>query len=270
MKKGPAPAHTADLVDRLVDLAHLIEKQEQIEESLSEMVTHIAAAAVRAGRCSIMLLKQKEGPQQFRLKICSHNGHLVAVKIAEDTDLDESISGHVAKTGRALLVNDITASPFATKARHPHTNNSCFLSAPILSHEGVAGVINFSEPLGREIFDEHDLSVARLSGLLIGRSLQVAHLQNLLKSRYLLFAISQESEPFRNGTIALDGRNSGEMAKILSRTFYREMTKAGFSTDEILGAATQIISLLGERVARLKGKQKAEETGRPDKEGGAD
>lgn len=256
--KSREDAPDNDVVDRLAGIAAFIERQEQLEESHHELVG-LAAAALKAAHCSLMLLKHHDSAKQFRLKVFSHSGHLDEQTVTQETGLDESIAGQVVITGKAIIVDDINSSAYARKARRPRSGNTCFMSAPIPMFEQIAGVINFAEPLERKVFTDHDLLLARLSGLLIGRSLQVAQLQNLMKSRYLHFVISQESAPFMDGTITLDGRNAPEMAKILSRTFYREMTKAGFGTDEILGAATEIISLLGERVARLKSKQSSEE-----------
>ncbi len=254
MEKKRSEPLSVDIADRLVSMAGFIERQEQVDEALYELV-RLAAAALQAGRCSIMLLKHKEGTKQFRLKVSSHIGHLPESAVSQETPLDETIAGHVVMTGQALCIEDIDCSPFAPKARRPSAGSASFLSAPILMQESVAGVINFSEPQGRAAFTGADLVIAKLTGLLVGRSLQVVQLQNLLKSRYLHFAISQESAPFQDGTITLDGKNTAEMAKILSRTFYREMTRAGFGADEILGAATEIISLLSERVSRLRTRQ---------------
>ncbi|HSW65003.1 MAG TPA: GAF domain-containing protein [Dissulfurispiraceae bacterium] len=248
-----------DIVDSLAGIAAFIERQEQLDESFHELVA-LAAAALKTGHCSLMLLKQHGDAKQFRLKVFSHSGHLHEQAVTQEAGLDECIAGQVVTTGRAIRVDDISTSPYARKARRPQSGSTCFLSAPIPMYDKIAGVINFSEPLDRNVFTEHDLLLARLSGLLIGKSLQAAQLQNLMKSRYLHFAISQESAPFIDGTLSLDGRNAQEMAKILSRTFYREMTKAGFGAEDILGAATEIISLLSQRVARLKSKQSPDET----------
>lgn len=67
-------------------------------------------------------------------------------------------------------------------------------------------------------------------------------MQSLLRSNYAQFALAQE----RNLEFISIGQNPGSAAKILAKTFYNEMSKAGFGADHIITTATEILSLLSE------------------------
>jgi hypothetical protein len=50
--------------------------------------------------------------------------------------------------------------------------------------------------------------------------------------------------------VAQSIQNPSQLSKLLARSFYREMTRAGFDFNQIIGAATEIISELASNVRK--------------------
>jgi hypothetical protein len=86
----------------------------------------------------------------------------------------------------------------------------------------------------------------------------VVQLQNLLKSRFAQLALAKESEALA-GAMIPSGQDSGKVAKFVARTFYRELTKAGFGAEQIIDTATEIISLLGAQVRSHSSRSKRQQ-----------
>jgi len=82
--------------------------------------------------------------------------------------------------------------------------------------------------------------------LLVGKSVQVSQLQGLLKSRFAQMAVVSEAQGLLAGAFTAESLDTGKVVKMVAKTFYREMTKAGFRREHIVSAATEIISLLSE------------------------
>ena len=242
-----------DLTYKLHHLSSFIESQVSLDENLHELVL-MAANIMKVENCSIMLLKDKEDGEDITLRVFAHSGHLPEVASREAMKIKEGIAGRVAATGRPLFIEDIDRSKYAPLKRGKYKSKG-FMSAPIIIHERVAGVINANTPKGRPALMKKDFELLKVVSLLIGKSLQVIQLQNLLRSRYVQFAIAKEKEmnevPFC--------RNNDELAKIRTRAFYNEMIKAGFAPDHIITAATEILSLLNKNQSNEDSKS---QTGR--------
>jgi signal transduction protein with GAF and PtsI domain len=237
-----------NLITKLTEISNFLEQQTTLDESLHELAV-MAAHILNVRNCSIMLLKD-ETPRSFRLRIFSNYGYLPEEAYQEAVKLNEGIAGYVAATGQALLIENIEDSKFSSAARHKDEKNKCFISAPIFKNNRVKGVINIHNPENGRCFDHEDLNLLRLVALLIGKSTQVIQLKNLLKSRYAQFAMAKEAETQIGSKIAPSLLDTDRMAKILAKTFYKELTKAGLNTDQIIGIATEILSLLSEKLKK--------------------
>jgi len=74
--------------------------------------------------------------------------------------------------------------------------------------------------------------------------LQVRYLRHLLESRFAQLALLQETRADPAPTPGLAYRNPEQVAKILARSFFREMHRAGFGSAQILSAASELIGQL--------------------------
>lgn len=233
----------AGFITELFGLSSFLEHQTHLERSLRDLAV-MAAQLLQVNNCSIMLLKDDpDQPSGPRLRVATHHGHLPEAAYRESVGLNEGIAGQVASSGRPLLIEDIRRSDFAAKARR-NAPAGGFVSVPIPAGDHVIGVLNISEPTDGRALGQRDLALTTIVALVVGRSIQVNQLQHLLRSNFIQLALARETRDTPLGTLNEITRNGGRMAKVLAKTFFREMRDAGFGTDHILSAATEIISLL--------------------------
>lgn len=207
-----------------------------LDGSLRE-IAQTAAQLFPGSVCSIMLLEGDD------LVVRTHYGDLPEAAYQE---APAGIAAKIAAGGEPRMVNDILDSPFAPLARRPGEKGGGFLSAPIRSGGRIVGVINISDRSGSKRFSRRDLHLLTFPTQLVARTLEASRLEGLLRSRLMQTALArrpgQEIVPL--------APDSDRLASMVAKTFYREMTRAGFGTDQIIRAATEIISLLGTRVKK--------------------
>jgi len=244
-------SHQQDSFIKLVGLTTFLEKQTSLDDSLNELAA-ISANILDVKNSSIMLFLDEDNTKEFRLRVFAKFGPLPDVAFQEAAKVNEGIAGQVAENGQPLLIRDITKSPYLPLARRPEESHKCFISVPIVIGCKVIGVINFSNPVTNHILDRHDLDRANFVALLVGKSIQVLHLQNILKSNFLQYAIAHETKEFANTAITTLSQDPARLVKIVAKTFYRELTSAGFGARHIIEAATEIISLLSRTLNKHK------------------
>jgi L-methionine (R)-S-oxide reductase len=233
---------------RLQDLQHFLAAG-TLEESLNQQAAMTASLA-GAASCSIMLLNSGEGPD-MRMSMAARHGELPDEALRASIGLGEGIAGTVLATGVALLVPDIGKSRFALLARGRNGAGASLMCAPIRIDGKIIGVINAAGAAGQPAFNETGLRLLEVAALFIGKSIQVQQLQRLLDSRFAQMALLQEAQEAKERvgeSVRLAYRNPEDVAKILARSFFREMTKAGFASGQIVSAATELIDQLNQRL----------------------
>ena len=230
----------------LADLSTFIEQQPNIDECLQELAV-MAANILKIQNCSIMLVKEEEATGEAVLRVFAHSGYLPDISHQEAMKIKDGISGYVVASGQPLCVENIDKSQFSSLKKGRYKSKS-FVAVPVIIQDKVVGVINANTPLDRANMGRRDLELLTVIALLIGKSIQIIQLQGLLKSKYAQYALAHENSA--EGTkIPVSANQSPEkIAKILAKTFYAEMSKAGFGADHILTTATEIISLLGDKL----------------------
>lgn len=244
-------------VMKLVGLAGFLEEQGNFDDSLNEMAA-LAANLLDSENCSLMLFHD-EGEDGPVMRIYASHGYLPAAAYTEKARHKEGIAGQVAATGQALLIPDIEQSSFAPKARWPERRHKGFVSAPIFIARKVVGVINVNSPVDDRTFGEKDLYQLTTVALVVGKSIQVRQLQNLLRSRFAQLAVLNEANAVVEDAVGAALKNPAFLAKSFGRAFYRELRKAGFSNNHIINAATEVIAQLSERVERHRGRGEEED-----------
>jgi len=188
----------------------------------------------------------------LRMSICASYGPLPAAAYKESIGKGEGIAGRVIATGLSLLIEDITHSEFAKWARRANDPRASLISSPVTINTRIVGVVNVS---GREqggIFNPADLNLLDVVALFIGKSIQVVQLQTILNSRFAQMALVQEAKQNQAGTMSSVTQNTDQVAKIMAKSFYKEMAQAGFSSNQIINAATEIIDQLSGNLQRHK------------------
>jgi len=228
------------LIYKLFDLSAFMERQNNLDEGLQDLAV-LAANILEVHNCSIMLLKDDREAHEISLRVFAHSGYLPDIAKSEAMKIEEGIAGYVASSGESLFVEDIDKSRFAPLKRGRYKSKG-FISVPITIHERVVGVINANSPKHKPNIEIRDIEILKIISLLISKSIQIIQLQSLLRSNYAQFALAREKSP----ELISAGQNPGSVAKILAKTFYNEMSKAGFGADHIITTATEILSLLSD------------------------
>ncbi|MFC0250940.1 GAF domain-containing protein [Massilia consociata] len=194
---------------------------------------------VGATSCSVMLL-DSEAPDDLRMRMCASAGELPPAAADALVGTGEGICGRVLASGQALLVDDIARSAFSGMARRNRAAVPALMSAPVRIDGRVVGVVNVSG----STFSDTELRLLEVTALYIGKSVQAIQLQRLLASRFAQMALVREAQERGGLPAGTAYQNPEDMARILARSFYKEMTKAGFAPGQIVNAATELIGQL--------------------------
>ena len=160
-----------------------------------------------------------------------------------------------------------TTKPPAAPASSPRgadstgSDSGCMFSKIVLNGK-IIGVVQAELPLHQRPFDQNDLDLFSILMPIITKSIQVIRLQHLLRSRFSQVALIKSSDVPMSEMLSLAMQNPNQTARILARSFYREMLSAGFSYNQIIFAATEVISELSASVRKHGRRQtRAEERG---------
>jgi len=144
-------AHGRDALEILLatvqDLTSTLAIDEVIERLLHRVLLHLDSEIA-----SILLL-EPDGA----LRISHARGLPQEVVDATRVALGEGISGHVARTGVALLVDDVERDPLFRRRNHERYYTRSAMSVPLLHRGGVVGVINVNNKRSREPYALADL-----------------------------------------------------------------------------------------------------------------
>jgi len=230
---------------KLQDLSNFLE-QGNLDDNLLQLAER-AAKALNAENCSIMLLNEGES-ENLRMHVCASHGSLPDAAYKESIGKGEGIAGRVIASGQSVLIEDISHSEFAARARRANDPRKSLISSPIIINRRIVGVVNVSGHARGETFQLTDLQLFEVVALFIGKSIQAIQLQNILNSRFAQLALVQETK--KNLALETVLQNPDQVAKILAKSFYKEMTRAGFGSSQIINAASEIISQLSGSLQR--------------------
>jgi GAF domain-containing protein len=239
-----------DPLTRLQDLQHFLAGP-TLEESLNQQAA-MTAGLVGAASCSIMLLDSADGAEPRMSMVARHGGQFPDAAVKASIARGEGIAGRVLASGAALLVRDIGSSEFAVLARRQAWAGASLMCAPVRIDGKIVGVINTASAVGQPAFGETELRLLEVTALFIGKAIQVQQLQHLLDSRFAQLAMLQESREQTGEAVAATYHHPDEVARILARSFFREMTRAGFESAQIVGAASELIDQLNHHLHRNK------------------
>lgn len=247
---------------KLQDLSSLLEKG-SLDDNLQQLAA-VTAKILGAENCSIMLLNDGES-ENMRMSVYACHGPLPAAAYKESIGQGDGIAGHVIATGRSLLIEDIDQSGFAKCARRAGDPRKSLLSSPITISGRIVGVVNVSGHAHGNAFNLADLNLLDVVALFIGKSIQVFQLQSILNSRFAQLALVQEANKNMEGSLGIAFQNPDQVAKILAKSFFREMTRAGLGSKQIVNAASEIIHQLSSNLQRHSKRMVRESAEHPDK-----
>ncbi len=196
-----------------------------------------------------MLLNDGESKNP-RMRVCANHGYLPEAAYEGSTGTNEGIAGHVISTGKSLLIEDINNSAFIDQARRNNKRNNSLLSTPIKINTRIIGVINVSDRINGRVFNLNDLNLLETVALFIGKSIQVIQLQKILDSRFVQLALAKETQINIDNSADIVLQHPNQVAKILAKTFYNELSRMGLDSSQIIIAASEIITQLDNNVQR--------------------
>jgi len=150
-------------------------------------------------------------------------------------------------------------SPPLDYAHEVHGTTESMVSAIVLQGK-IVGVIHASLSLEPGGFKEDDLYLFSLLTPLVTKSIQVIQLQSILNSRFAQLAIAQSNDSTIKELLNGIMQNPNQFARMLARSFYREMLHAGFSANQIVFVATELISELSSSLKK-RGAKYRKQTG---------
>ncbi|WP_229721927.1 GAF domain-containing protein [Marinobacterium nitratireducens] len=173
------------------------------------------------------------------------------------TDHDSHDVRQVMSDGQALLIGGLHDRDDSTE-NQPY-GSTCMMLSPVRVSDRVFAVISVAGPRQRLSFDQQDLELLESIGLFVAKTIQALQLRDQLDSRLLQLALAQSGgkvcDKVQMGSVSRLDR----MTRIVARSFYREMTRAGFGSHQIISAATQIISELNDNLQRYSKRSKSTE-----------
>ena len=244
---GQPPGHNP--LARLHDLAVFVGAEDDLRTRLRELADR-AASVTDAATCSVMLLSEGEEGSP-RLKLWCSNQQLPAAAWEQTPGRGEGIAGRVLDTGAPLLIADIGRSEFAPLAHGRSALGASFICVPIAVGSRVIGVMSLSSRPEHPPFDESDLALAQIVAALIGKSVQVERLQTLLRSRVAHMSLAKE-ETRVAGQLIEGAAPPARVAKLLAKSFFKDLSAAGFEPGQIIEAASEIIALVSTDIRRFR------------------
>jgi L-methionine (R)-S-oxide reductase len=214
------------VVQNLRDVFIDIDVEGSLDDCLDELSV-LVARVISAQGCMIILLTEEEAEQA---QLCTRSGF-------------GFLPGTPRRLRKALL-------PSAAE-----TGVSGMFST-IVMHGKTIGIIQAVLPQEQRSFSKDDLDLFSILTPIITKSIQVIQLQHLLRSRFTQAALIKTSDDTVRTMLSGVVQNPNQIARILAKSFYREMLNAGFSFNQILFAATEVISELSATVRKHGARRK--------------
>ncbi len=230
---------------KLQDLSSFLENG-NLNDNLAQLA-EMTAKILSAINCSIMLLNDGKS-DNLLMSICASYGPMPAAAYKELIGKGEGIAGYVIATGQSLLIEDISDSEFAKLARRASEPGKSLISSPITISGQIVGVVNISDHMQGCAFNLVDLNLLNVVALFIGKSIQAIQLQSILNSRFAQLALAQEAQNNMGASMGSVFQNPDQVAKIFAKSFYKEMARGGFGSNQIISAASEIISQLSDNL----------------------
>lgn len=227
------------VVRDLQDLFGEIGFEGGVEDCLDELST-LVARLLSAKGCAIILLTEEEASG-------TQAGHRSGFGILPGTP--------TTRLSKALSFAAFPAAPDCSADRGAETPVDSMFATIVLKGKTV-GVMHAVFPQQQGSFSKQDLDLLTILTPIIAKSIQVIQLQQLLKSRFTQMALSRSGESVVRDMLSGVAQNPNQIARILARSFYREMLRAGFNFKQILFAATEVISELSAGVRQNGARRK--------------
>ena len=239
------------ILSRLQQLSAPPEQATSLEASLKQSVA-MAAALLNVNNSVIALLGDAEAgePGETMLKVFASDADQSVSVSSEPQNRHAAVFDPVIAAGAPCLIENLSeATCLSLGHQQPDAFNS-LVAAPIHINNKTVGVLSASGHKLNRPLEQSDVEWIGMIGLLVGKSMQVVQLQNVLSSRFAQLALVREAKANLGVALEKAVENPDQLARILAKSFFREMTTTGFSTSQIIQASSEIIAQLSSSLNR--------------------
>jgi len=124
-------------------------------ETLLQTILDKSADLLKAEQGSLMLVDHKTE----NLYVEAKKGNSEEVPEKHRINRGEGIAGRVAELGEAILVENLEDDPRVMQKNRQHYKTRSFVSVPLKIDDRIIGVLNLSDKMSGEVFDEEDLKL---------------------------------------------------------------------------------------------------------------
>jgi len=143
--------------DRFAAISELIKTITSIRdyETLLKTILDKSADLLKAEQGSLMLVDH----ETENLLVEAKKGYNEEVLEKHRINRGEGIAGRVAELGEAILVENLEDDPRVMQKNRQHYKTRSFISVPLKIDNRIIGVLNLSDKISGEVFDEEDLKL---------------------------------------------------------------------------------------------------------------
>ncbi len=226
------PVAEAQALARLNSFLSCLATYSDLDDCLSQLAL-LVARIFEADTCVIVLSRAADAEDR-EPQVLSNHGRGPSAAAVKQLEHARLTAAYVLESDRPQLVESASSSPRASPA----------MGAPIRIDGSAVGALCIVGPGRRRRYAAEDLHLLDIVTRYVDRLVEVIQLRCLLNSRFAQLAVMRECGVPEAGTLPAASRNPDALAKLLARSFYREMAKAGFCSRQIINAAAEIISQL--------------------------
>jgi diguanylate cyclase (GGDEF)-like protein len=124
-------------------------------ETLTRTVLDMSAHLLKAEQGSLMLIDQETDA----LFLEARKGVIDSAADRVRINRGEGIAGRVAQNGESILVEDLENDPRINQKNRQNYKTHSFVSVPLKIDDRIIGVLNLSDKISGEVFNEDDLSL---------------------------------------------------------------------------------------------------------------
>ncbi len=145
--------------DRFAEISELTKTITHIRnyETLLQTILDKSADLLKAEQGSLMLLDHETDDLLVEAKKGSIERVMEKIRIGRG----EGIAGRVAEFGEAILVENLENDPRVKHKNRQHYKTRSFVSVPLKIDERIIGVLNLSDKISGEVFNEEDLKLVQ-------------------------------------------------------------------------------------------------------------
>jgi hypothetical protein len=230
--------------DALAALARLYGAHETLE-ALLQAAAQIAVEILEVEHCGIAWLENDRA--NFRVRAgFSKNG----------------VNGRADRANRliASLIQQTKDQNHGNGIGNDRFENSHKENATVAPLRVNAKVVGYLFAINGEKCPTADESLFAALGEHVGRAIEVQGMRQRLASSYLAKTLSPDEEKNAVEQNTLESHilaaveDPEKVARIIARTFYRDLRKAGFETKQIMVVATELIGNLTEALQKTRAK----------------